>query len=409
MNTLDSDVKGVLLLGNYRTSLPIARQLKRLGHTVAVGTDHAVSVWSSNAVDIRWKHSIADGRSDDFRSELQTFLDSHPEINAILPVMEHAICAMLPYLHTINVHWLMTEPRLFLDCMNKSYMAGQAKRSGVPQTETAEATSLETIASAAEKVGFPCIARPADGRPANVKAYYIADRQNLTQVFPDWPDNHDTLVLQRFIHGTRFNRYFIAQQGRVLNYVEVRTGRTDHASGFGYAVEGVSVPPNHALDDTFQNLLGNLDYTGVGCIQYLVEKSTGQVSFLELNARIGGNYTFPHVLGLDQVGAMIDMASGRDLSTWSAPLNYPLGKRFAWTSGDLTGLLQSAAQGSLSLRHGLGWLWACARNGVTANVHITWDRHDPRPSIFITKQVIVAVAAASRAKLRGALRRVRGR
>jgi predicted ATP-grasp superfamily ATP-dependent carboligase len=267
-------------------------------------------------------------------------------------------------------------------CCDKGKMAQIAAELDVPQAPFAIAENFEELHAAAATVGYPCVARPNDGRNNEVKAYFLEDQHDMNEVFPQWPENHDSLLVQAHAHGPRYNRYFLAENGKIINALDVRIERTDRADGSGFAIEGVSVPAMTAMDDPSNALVEHLDYTGVGCIQYLVDEGSGQLSFLEINPRLGGNYAFPYYCGLDLVLPMLALAKKQPLTAWDAPGVYALNKRFIWLYGDVIGMMAGVYNREISLLGALRWSMKTCRGLLRADTHLTLDWRDLRPSIW---------------------------
>ncbi|HEX2198298.1 MAG TPA: hypothetical protein VHG88_06735, partial [Burkholderiales bacterium] len=78
-------------------------------------------------------------------------------------------------------------------------------------------------------------------------------------------------------------------------------------------MHGVSVAPSAALRAYCERLTLGLRYTGIGCIQFLVDED-GAVAFLEFNARMDSTAMLPYRLGYDfplLALRLADYAAGR--------------------------------------------------------------------------------------------------
>jgi ATP-grasp in the biosynthetic pathway with Ter operon len=187
------------------------------------------------------------------------------------------------------------------------------------------------------------------------------------------------MIVQRYVEGPRHNVYFAAGHGRILAAVETMILRTDRPDGTGFAVEGVTVAPDARLHLYSETLIASLGYSGIGCIQYLVPPR-GEPHFLELNPRHGAAMAIARHCGLDLTLAAIDLAARGD---WRPdPVHrYPVGRRYAWTSGDLNAWRLAAAGGSIGNRETLRWLLRSLVGALRADVHLTWSLRDPLPTL----------------------------
>ena len=95
--------------------------------------------------------------------------------------------------------------------------------------------------------------------------------------------------------------------------------------------------PDPDLQSYTLRLLESLNYTGIGCAQYLVDGTTGKVAFLEINPRVAGNHAVPEHCGLDLTNTMMELTlSGKPAET---KLKFGrIGVRYTWLAGDLEGL-----------------------------------------------------------------------
>jgi len=203
--------------------------------------------------------------------------------------------------------------------------------------------------------------------------------------------------LQRFVAGRRHNHYFAARRGRILRLAETRILRTNRPDGTGLAVEGVSVAPDAERVAHLEALLGAVDYTGIGCAQYLVDAAGRTTAFLENNPRVAGSHAVPEGLGLELSRLAIDLATGR---ADDAPIRIaPAGVRYAWTYGDLRELLHTVAGRQMGPGAAVRWGAAAALALIRARVHMTWSWRDPVPTLAqmgrLVKRLHHAAASAT--------------
>jgi hypothetical protein len=176
--------------------------------------------------------------------------------------------------------------------------------------------------------------------------------------------------------------YFAASQGRLIGAVEVKVLRTDRVDGTGLAVWGTTVEPSQSLQRDCKRLVEALDYTGVGCAQFLLRQNGDERSFLELNPRLGANFAVVERAGLPLSKLALHLAIGQTPELPDNPWRYTRGLRFAWTWGALAGC-------RFELREKLVGPWQAARligqallDAVRAGVHITWSWQDPMPTLL---------------------------
>ena len=263
---------------------------------------------------------------------------------------------------------------------------------GVPVARFAKGADADDILRQAEDLGFPCIAKRNDGQEQNTKAIIFRNESDVRLFLDRLPDWFDNVMLQQFAWGPRYNRYFIAHRGKILRFVDVKILRTDRIDDTGLAVTGESVTPVTALDESCSRLIEALDFSGVGCIQFLIDERRGAISFLEINARIPGNYAFAHYCGLDQARALIEVPQDQRLGHWGADFSYPVGRRFAWLLNDLQGLVRGLEMQHVTGSQAIRWLGRALASGARADHHIVWSRDDPGPARYLARKAILPLS-----------------
>lgn len=376
----------VLLVGNYLPSIAAARSLTRAGYRVIAGDGGETStVGRSRSCKEVWRHSPIES-GDEFLRELIPFLAGRPDISIVLPLKEEYVAFLARHHDRLPIRpvFAMPDPVTVNTCLDKASMYEIAREEGVPCLTTILATGLPALIAAAREVGYPCIVKPVgrdqDRFPAGRKAVVCADERSLARAFDPWPTAHAELLVQRYLRAPRDNVYFVARRGEVLAEVESRVLRTDCQDGTGINVSAVTVPLDTRIAHYCQVLASRLGYTGVGLFQFLMPRGDEPV-FMELNPRHGMGLAFMEALGLDLTIAACALATGAHLRQAGAAFDYPIGSRYAWTSGELRGLWLSYVRGEVDRGGAISWLAEALRSAVRADVHATWSWRDPVPSI----------------------------
>jgi predicted ATP-grasp superfamily ATP-dependent carboligase len=378
----------VLVVGNYRPSLGVLRSLGRAGYRIIVGRDPEFSfVERSRYCAETWSHPSM-GDPEPFLAALVDFLRTRPDISLVFPVQQGAVVLLARHADRLPASvTLVNVPQSIVEtCLDKARMFAVAESSGVPVETFATAGSLVDLSDVVDGIGLPVIIRPIGSGPERLpggkKALICPDRATMEKELQSWPVKHRQLLVQRFSPGPRHNVYFAASAGRILGRVEIVVLRTDRPDDTGFAVEGISVAPDPALDRYLVALVKALEYTGVGCVQF-VRREAGDFHFLELNPRLGANYLIAERCGLDLARLACDIATGDIGSGFEPILGYPTGIRYAWTLGDFLGLGQARAQREISVLDTCRWAVRAVYCGITADVHLTWSAHDPKPTLYL--------------------------
>ena len=379
----------VLLLGNYRPTLVAARALARDGFRIVLGRDHdgEGSAQFSNCVHEIWDHPPLDGGSSSaFRCELETLLAARPDLKVVYPISEAFVRWCAEHDAALAVRVLVASPaaKTVLQCLDKWRMVELAREVGAPCLPFAVAETLPHLYAAADEIGYPVVVRPLSHlvRLGDKKAIIAADHEALRAALPAWPAGQQRLLIQQFARGARHNIYFAARSGEAFRCLQLRSIRTDSRDGTGVSVEGEIVAPSPHLVDQLNRLIRPLDYTGIGCIQFIIDPRDGSTCFLELNPRIAGSHRCAECDGMGLTRLAIGLAAGsreRDRT----PFSYRAGRRFAWTYGDLRSLKTAISKKEISAGEALRWLGQTAATFARADFHLTWDWRDPLPTLLL--------------------------
>lgn len=376
----------VLVIGNYRASLTVVRSLAGDGYNViaGVGMDPSFTDLSRSCHEV-WEHPPINSCGP-FVDSLLNFLNERPDILFVFPVVQSAVICIAELKDRLpaNITAVVSDPGVIKKCLHKSYMFDLAETNGIPVEPYAVVSDEKSLIDAADEIGYPNIVRPIGSEAEEMlcerKAVIALGQQQIEQSLIPWPVAHDELLLQRYSPGPRHGIYFAAQDGRVLAVVEVVSERTDRADGTGFAIEGVSVAPSEVLIKYLRTLVSVLNYTGIGCVQFL-RRTDGSFHFLELNPRLGGNSAIAVRCGLDLPVLACELASEQQTSIESENWSYPIGIAYAWTFGSIQGLHRERKEEEMSLLTYLrGWVRTVTL-AITADIHLTWSIRDPLPAV----------------------------
>ena len=374
-----------LVLGNYRAGLSAARSLNSLGYRVVIGTEAgAYCAERSRFVDSMWEGPSP--AAADFLDALGRFLDQHPEVSVIMPVLEPYMDALATVSADFKagVTVAMPSAEVIGVCHDKHQWFQFTSQVGVENPRFGLARDRGELESLIRDIGCPIVVKPTEGgkRLGRLKAITLDDPRDLAHQLPEWPTGHRALMVQRRFEGERYNIYFAAREGQILREQTSLSLRTARADGSGQTVEGVTVPAVASLSADLALVAQALEYTGVGCAQYLYDEKSGQNLFLEINPRFGASHTIVEHIGMNLTGLAIQLAGG------PGPVDFghyqpDTGTRFIWTYGDLAGLAESRAGGDVSRRQALAWLGSALWGALRARVHVTWSWRDPMPALSI--------------------------
>ena len=380
--------ESVLLLGNGLPSLTAARSLAASGYRVIAGNGGEYDLLSrSRSCHEVWEHPPLT-EPEALLTALTSLAADRPDIKVIVPILPPYVALLAAERARVPTGLAVASPspEVVQTCIDKPALYGIADRIGVPTSPWGVASDLEELYAVADEVGYPCVIRPtrdaAGLMPGARKAAICRDGAELRAAFPAWLPGHEGLLVQREHPGLKDNITFIAQAGQLRALIRFRVTRTDNTDGTGFGVEVISMAPKAELTRHVEALVEALDYTGTGSAQFLVPDDR-RPSLLEINPRLGLSTAYTRGLGLDVPGAAVQIA--RDTGAWHPPAgwSYRVGRRTVWTSRDLYGLRMSLARGQIGYRGAARWLGQTAKSTVGAHQHMSFDRHDPMPTIGI--------------------------
>lgn len=378
----------VLIIGTYRQTLTVIRSLARTGQNVILGIhgDAATCDYSRYVSEV-WHHPNFGSEKDEFFSALMSMLSERDDIIAIFPVGEIEITLFFQKYAEISAHvnLLMCKPETAGLCLDKPRMSAEIDHLRIPQSRYETASDTESLYAAADSIGYPCIVKLADSEFLlnGKKAVIYGQAESLQQDFGEWPIENKSLIVQTYVAGERANLYFFACNGRIVSLGQVLALRTDRLDGTGLTVVGRTVSPDHELVGHCQAMVRHLDYTGPGCMQFIVDESAGITSFLENNPRLGAACKLPYLAGLDLPRLMLEFALEGSASPGELPYPCKTGISYTWTSGDIMGLKRGISSGEVSTIDAARWLLAMIKSNLTTPHHISWDWRDPLPSIVL--------------------------
>jgi predicted ATP-grasp superfamily ATP-dependent carboligase len=373
--------RGVVVLGDHRQSLTVARSLGRAGYRIIAGGPSGRTILEhSRCVAEVWNHA-RHAAPRDWAGALQAFCAEREDVGVVFPVGDDEIDLAAPLVGRLPVLIVMVAPSILAVCRSKRALLALAEDCAVPTQPWESVESLDALVPALRQVGLPAVLKPeANAHPAlGFKAAILRSAADAHRLLAHTAFPKGGFVLQRPAGGARHNVYFVAREGRVLGHVQVRILRTDRPDGTGLAVEGESVPPSQALLEWTEALAARLSYTGAGCAQFVVEEATGSACFLEINARLGANCATACACGLDLPRLYIEALLG------VAPQQPPatVGRRYAWLHGDLAGLASCLGSSRVTWRQGIGWLARAVVAQLRADHHVTWSWRDPLPTVML--------------------------
>lgn len=376
----------VLVLGHGGPSLAAIRSLSAAGFRVLVGRDTtSLDVDCSRHASELSEHPSPDTDGRKFVDWLLDFLQRRRDVAFVFPIGERYLSCLACHAGEFSdsPHLVMPAPAAIMTCLDKRASYELASRLDVPVPERRLVGELSKLEAAATEVGYPCVVKPVDSlRPfLGRKAIIFDTPRELRTGLTSWPDGHSVLLVEEYVRGYRHNCQFAALDGEVTAYFEHRSRRTDRIDGTGNEVEGESIAPTAALREYTQRMMRALGYSGVGCVQFVLEPRSGRAGFMEINPRLDGMCEIARGCGYDFPMLAIECARGRAPMPPARGGAYPPGKRIHWLMADVQGLIGAVGRREVSLSAALWWTARMAEAFVRSDFQLAWAWTDPLPTL----------------------------
>jgi predicted ATP-grasp superfamily ATP-dependent carboligase len=385
----------VLVLGDYRQTVTVARSLGRAGFEVILGcADRQGSTRLSRFVSDVWFYDNATPQR--FCNSLEAFLrNERPDY--VFTVGETQLRRMLPAAPRLEplAIWVNPDFDTVARCFDKTTMYDLVPTLGIPGMPWMRFTCADEWRRRAQEMGYPVVVKRKDSS-AHVlehKALIFHDAGRLDAFLAALSQDEDpgTLLLQKFAPGQRHNCHIAAADGRLLAYFQQKVLRTDEPDHTGIGVAGVSVAPSPLLRAHCEALTRALRYTGIGCIQFLVDEASGGIAFLEFNARMDSTAALPYRMGIDFPLLGMQLAAYRKarhageanasrLLPEPVSSGYRSGTTYHWLCGDLHACLQELRTGRARPDKLAARIAEMVQLSLTS-WHLTFEWNDPLPTL----------------------------
>ena len=399
----------VMLLGNQRASLTLARALARSGRRIVAGMDAADPyLFLSRHVARVFAHPPLDAEP---QAALARVIEAAKRegVDVILPVSEVATRLVAGHAERLGAiaEIAAPSPELVRRCADKAGLFDMCEAAGVPLARRAVVSSIAALHDAGAEIGGPLVVKPTDSTAYVLgrKAVIVDAAAALRETFSAWPSGHKTLCVQRFVDGPRVNVYFAAAEGALIGAVAVQITRTDTLDGTGYAVAGRSIAPSTGLREASERLVRALNYHGVGCAQFMQSADGAPLSFLEVNPRLGANFKIAEACGLPLSRLALALPLGLPIDAPADPWGFPTGASYAWTKGAVSGALRARRSGEVGWPQFAQLLARSAREAMSP-CHLTFELTDPLPTLGAYANIILAKLIGPRAMSEARLKEV---
>ncbi|MEM7493470.1 MAG: hypothetical protein AAF296_08815 [Pseudomonadota bacterium] len=382
----------VLLIGDARMAFPVAKAAAKAGHQIHAG----VSIYSnylewSRYVSKSFRHAPLEPGTDEALPAILNWLEKHPEIDTLQPVSEAGLRFLTRHrdLFETRARLAMAKPEAIKLASDKEAMFALCEDLDVPMAAWHRVESLENLNEKITDIGYPLIIKPSvvDAPLFGRKALLINTADELEHLFPDWPEEHPSLLVQRRVKGDRHSVVFSAQSGELLKAVQIHAIRTHLSDGTGYTTYGETVAPHPAVKSATEAIVRRLNYSGTGCTQFMINPNQDDLTFMELNPRMS-LARIAEAAGVPHSVLAIAVAHDEAITETGDPWDTKQNVRYVWTKGDLNRIMSDLKHGDISFGSALAGMARILADTRHRN-HAVLDLLDPLPALGVYTNPII--------------------
>ena len=396
-----------VVLGLSATGFGVVRSLASLGVEVYGVYHDPDAEMGRHSHRLRARYRLHDHDSDD---EIHRILQSirhrrgSNEPIVLIPTSDRFARFLSDHRSTLEGGFLfrVPPPAIATTFLDKRASDAICQEHGIPVPRTCSPDSLDDVEREAPTFRFPVIVKPASGGVSGFpgKNVVVHAPDELLAFYRERPEVVPLTVFQEFIDSGDGHILYVSTysgaDGRVLarcSFRKLRQWLPDR----GVTSYGVSETFPELLELT-TSFLDDIGYVGFTGIEFAEDARTGEVLFLELNARA----VLPNRLVAD---AGIDLTAIGYLEMCGASVPRGLSQRDGvyWINlqHDVPSSVFRWARGELSLA---GWVHDAWR----ATSFAGWDRQDPKPFLASIARLGAVTLGLRSGKQAKSLRAFRG-
>jgi len=329
----------LILEGDTRQVLPVAKALRQAGHYVAVLCEDRISygAWS------RYPHKRVFGPScvrepEQYLKFLLKLLkkDSYDVVIPLFDFSAGIISKFKPKLSRY-AHLPIVDYDVFILARDKKKTMEMCSKVGLPHPSTydPESEPLDTIA---RKLGFPCLIKPNVGHGA-IGIKIVDSVFELDKKYRETRQQFGPCTIQEFIpqNGMQYKaQIFMGKNAKTHAAVVFNKIRYFPVSG-GTSSLNVTVHKPEIIK-TCCRLLKAMGWEGHADVDLIEDLRDGKVKVMEINPRITGSIKIAFEAGVDFADLAVRYALGKDLPVYE---NYRLGVQMRYMPLDVLWFLHS--------------------------------------------------------------------
>ena len=320
--------------GETRAALATVRALGRAGHEVHVVAAAARSLAGASRFSSS-EHAIGDPASDPRQwSEGLERVAREVGANLLFPISEVALGTL--YAYPIDSSWPVVCPQreAYEAATDKHALLERAASLGIAVPRTLLFEDPGALVTLPDPFRYPVVVKArrsrflVDGRWRSGGVEIVRSAGELATARAA-PGLRGGLLLQEFVAGHGEGVFLLASQGRTLVRFAHRRLREKPPTG-GVSVLSESIEPDPELLRQSEELLADLDWTGVAMVEFR-RAPDGRPVLMEINPRPWGSLHLAVHAGVDFPSLMVALFRGEAIPAVAARV----GIRMRWLLGDI--------------------------------------------------------------------------
>lgn len=219
------------------------------------------------------------------------------------------------------------DPAHYLASVDKAGLLDIAHREGIDIPPGAAVDGIDGALRVARELGYPLIVRPTVGT-AGRGVSMCEDETTLRAALAGlpaatrWTESGARAVVQRVLTGARYNRAFVAWQGReIAGYTREGLERWPNALGAASVTRFVTRPGVAAANARLAQAIG---ITGFAGATYIIDSASDRACLIEINRRIVPATHAGRLAGVDLAAAFLCAVRG---DQWTGPVDAPAARQ----------------------------------------------------------------------------------
>jgi len=295
-----------LVLGNSthpRAFLAVVRSLGRLGLDVSVLVnegDHGSGLSSRYVRNVYRLNSSKLGRADWVTNLLG--IVANERFEAVIPTNDAVVIPLQEHrnlLKGLEDRFYLVNDKAYRVAHNKQQSRRLAERLRIPVAEGNLCSSADEVRALADRYGYPLILKPLhsftiDNITSRQMVRVLRSAREIERAFEGISP---PAVVEQFFCGHGCGVEFLAAGGRMLySFQHERVHEPLQGGGSSYR-KSVELHPD--LLQAAKSIVEALEYTGVGMVEFKLDRETGRYIFIEINARFWGSLPLAVAAGAD--------------------------------------------------------------------------------------------------------------